>query len=115
MNDSEDELRDMAKFIASVDVDIPWHLTAFYETYKMHGPGATDVETLIRGAEIGKEEGLHYVYVGNVPGYAPDWENTYCPGCKALVVERHGYRIMNNKVQQGKCPSCDQMIAGVWD
>jgi pyruvate formate lyase activating enzyme len=114
INDSEEELRDIAQFIASISVDIPWHVTAFYETYKMHGPGGTPLRTLLRAAEIGNEEGLRFVYIGNVRGSAPQWENTYCPNCHELVIERHGYHIQQNKIQDGKCQACGHSIPGVW-
>jgi len=115
LNDSEDELRDMAKFIASIHKDIPWHVTAFHEDYKMRGNGNTQLNILLRAAEIGKEEGLHYVYIGNIPGYAPEWENTYCPSCHTLLIERNGFRVKKNTIIGGKCPKCNEAIAGVWD
>ena len=114
LNDSEEELRDMARFIASISNDIPWHVTAFHENYQMTGTGSTPIRTLLRAGEIGKEEGLHFVYVGNIPGYAPQWENTYCPKCQTLLIERHGYRILQNRIKDGACPSCNSVIPGIW-
>lgn len=113
-NDSEEELRDIARFLVSVDRNIPWHITAFHEDYKMHGMGNTTLRGLLKAGEIGREEGLNFVYIGNIPGYAPDWENTHCPKCKALLVERCGYRIGLNRLQTGLCPTCGETIPGIW-
>ncbi|MGC9326585.1 MAG: AmmeMemoRadiSam system radical SAM enzyme [Candidatus Hinthialibacter sp.] len=115
LNDSEEELRDIARFIASVDPAVPWHVTAFHEDYKMRGMGSTPLRTLLRAGEIGKEEGLQFVYIGNLPGSAPDWENTYCLHCGGLLVERCGFRIGVNRIQQGVCPDCGERIPGVWN
>jgi pyruvate formate lyase activating enzyme len=114
-NDSAEELRDIARFLSKVSPSIPWHVTAFHQDYKMTGPDNTSAETLLRAAEIGKEEGLDFVYAGNLPAHVGSWENTYCPGCNALLVERTGYRIRKMRVTpQGACPSCSRAIPGVW-
>jgi pyruvate formate lyase activating enzyme len=114
-NDSESELRDIAKFLVSVSSDIPWHVTAFHPDYKMTDPPATTARQIIRAAEIGVEEGLNFVYAGNVPGRAGNWENTYCPGCRELLIERSGYRIRDYKITGGgKCPKCAKAIPGIW-
>ncbi|MEW6235582.1 MAG: AmmeMemoRadiSam system radical SAM enzyme [Candidatus Omnitrophota bacterium] len=115
LNDSEGEMREIAQFIASVDRNIPWHITAFHEDYKMRGIGRTRGETLLRAGRIGKEAGLKFVYVGNLPGYAPEWENTYCPKCGALLIERNGYFIKKNSMHKDACPQCGERIAGVWE
>src|SRR5512144_135862 len=80
-NDSNEELWDAARYIASVSPDIPWHVTAFHPDYKMLEPPPTTVDTLVRAAEIGSEAGLRYVYAGNLPGRVGEWEHTYCPSC----------------------------------
>lgn len=113
-NDSDAELQGMASFIKKISSDIPWHVTAFHPDYKMTDPDETDADTLARAAHIGKNEGLHFVYTGNRPGELRDMENTYCPGCKALLVKRHGYRIQQNRIIHGKCPNCDRKIPGYW-
>ena len=114
-NDSEDELRKTAAFIASVSPDIPWHVTAFHKDYKMTDPDNTPPETLIRAAEIGKEEGLKFVYAGNLPGRVGPYENTYCPKCGALLIERYGFSILRNRLTpEGACPDCGEQIPGVW-
>jgi AmmeMemoRadiSam system radical SAM enzyme len=114
-NDSEDELRRAADFIAGVSPDIPWHVTAFHQDYKMTENANTTAEQLIRACEIGREAGLRYVYAGNLPGKVGRWENTYCPACDELLVERYGYLIKQMKVTPaGQCPKCRTAIPGVW-
>ncbi len=115
LNDDLSELRDMAKFIASVHPEIPWHVTAFHEDYKMRGMGNTKSNTLLRAAETGKEEGLQFVYAGNIPGRLGDWESTYCPQCNDLLVERVGFRVIDNRMRDGNCPSCGHFIPGIWN
>jgi len=114
-NDSDDELIRLAEFLASVSTDIPWHVTAFHKDYKMTDPDNTSSETLTRAAVIGKKAGLHYVYAGNLPGMVGDLENTRCPNCRALVIERYGYRILGyHLTPHGCCPSCGSNIPGRW-
>jgi pyruvate formate lyase activating enzyme len=113
-NDSDEELRDVASFLVSVTPDIPWHVTAFHPDYKMTEPEPTSVRTLLRAAEIGASAGLRFVYAGNLPGRVGDWENTYCPGCRALLVERLGYQILQNRVAEGRCPECARPVPGFW-
>ncbi|MCK6625343.1 MAG: AmmeMemoRadiSam system radical SAM enzyme [Anaerolineae bacterium] len=114
-NDSNEELWEAARFIAGVSPDIPWHVTAFHKDYKMTDPDNTSAATLIRAAEIGAEAGLHFVYAGNRPGEVGNWENTYCPGCQTLLIERYGYVILGyHLTDAGQCPKCGQAIPGLW-
>jgi pyruvate formate lyase activating enzyme len=114
-NDSTEELLDAARFISSVSPDIPWHVTAFHPDYKMTDPPPTSVSTLIRAAEIGEESGLKYVYAGNLPGRTKNYENTYCPKCRTLLIERTGYSLhAYHLTAQGTCPKCGTPVAGVW-
>ena len=113
-NDSEEELRDMARFIRSVSPDIPWHATAFHRDYKMQDRSDTSTRQIVRAAEIGYEEGLHFVYAGNRPGETGNLENTYCPACHEVLVERTGYTILANHMGQGRCPKCQAEVPGVW-
>jgi pyruvate formate lyase activating enzyme len=114
-NDSEPELHAMARFIAGVSRNIPWHVTAFHQDYKMTDPANTTVSDLLRAAEIGVEEGLRFVYAGNVAGRVGEWENTRCPKCGRTLVKRHGYHILENSItEEGKCPACAEVIPGVW-
>ncbi len=111
LNDSDEELRDIARFVRSVDPEIPWHVSQFYPAYKMLDRPPTPVATLERAREIGEREGLAYVYVGNVPGAAG--ESTFCPGCGDCLIERQGLRLVENRVRDGRCPACGHAIAGV--
>jgi pyruvate formate lyase activating enzyme len=114
-NDSEDELKAAADFIAGVSPDIPWHVTAFHQDYKMTAPDNTSVDTLIRAAETGYAAGLNYVYAGNLPGRVGKYENTYCPNCHAILIERYGFRVLKNRIKGGACPDCNSTIPGRWD
>jgi pyruvate formate lyase activating enzyme len=114
-NDSPEELRDIARFLVSVSPDVPWHVTAFHPDYKMEDREPTSVRALLRAAEIGAAEGLRFVYAGNLPGAVRSWENTYCPGCQRLLVERLGFRVLKNRLgADGLCPDCRQVVPGVW-
>jgi pyruvate formate lyase activating enzyme len=114
-NDSEAELGELAAFLVSVSPDIPWHVTAFHQDYKMTDPPATTAAALVRACEIGVAAGLRFVYAGNLPGRAGTWENTYCPGCRALLVERVGFRVLADRVSgTGGCPDCGRAIPGFW-
>ena len=113
-NDSDAELKDIARFLVSVSDEIPWHVTAFHKDYKMTGPDATSAATLLRAAHIGREAGLQFVYAGNLPGQVGDWENTRCPTCHALLIERVGFHILRNRLAEGRCPDCAQAVPGIW-
>jgi pyruvate formate lyase activating enzyme len=114
-NDSPEELWKMASFIVSVSADIPWHVTAFYPTYKRLDTPATSASILQRAAEVGQEAGLHYVYAGNLPGRVGSLEDTHCPHCNQVLIERRGYTVFGyNLTAQGTCPKCGTKIAGVW-
>lgn len=114
-NDSAAELRDAARFLASVSRDIPWHLTGFHKDYKMTGPRNTEARDLMSAAEIGAEEGLRFVYAGNRPGRVGHWEDTRCPGCHATLIERFGFLVRSYRISgQGTCPDCATSIPGVW-
>ncbi|NQU10500.1 radical SAM protein, partial [bacterium] len=115
-NDREEELRQIARFLAGVSPDIPWHITAFHPDYQMQERGATPVRTLLAACALGKEAGLHYVYAGNIPGAVADWENTRCPQCTTLLIERAGFQVRSyHLTEQGTCPKCGVAIAGRWD
>lgn len=114
-NDSNEELMEAGRFLASVSPDIPWHVTAFHPDYKMIAPGSTTADTLIRAAEIGQEAGLRFVYAGNLPGRVGPYENTYCPNCATPLIERFGYVILGyHLTNDGACPKCGYQIPGVW-
>jgi pyruvate formate lyase activating enzyme len=110
-NDSEEEIKKLASFLVTeAGPDVPWHISRFYPQYKYTESEATPLETLRRAEEIGKAAGLHYVYLGNVPGEKS--ENTYCHNCGRMVIERMGYRIIANRIENSKCPHCGTEIAG---
>ena len=114
-NDSDAELGALAGFLAGISPDIPWHVTAFYPTYKMTGPGATTARMLERAASIGRAAGLRYVYAGNLPGSVGELENTNCPNCRTLLVERSGFEVFQNRLTaDGACPDCQSAIPGFW-
>jgi pyruvate formate lyase activating enzyme len=112
MNDSEEELRDIAKFLVSVDKDIPWHVTGFYPTYKMTQLPPTDPAALSWARQLGLAEGLRFVYTGNRPGEGN--ENTYCPACGTELIGRLGLRVRKNRLDGGRCPDCHELLAGLW-
>jgi pyruvate formate lyase activating enzyme len=114
-NDSDEELRKMAEFLAAISPDIPWHVTAFHQDYKMQGPRNTPPETLMRAAAIGRAAGLRFVYAGNLPGETGRLEDTLCPACGMAVVERRGFRVLRNRLSgAGACPGCGAKIPGRW-
>ena len=114
-NDSEDELRRLTEFVASVSPDIPWHVSAFHKDHKMIDPENTQPRDLARAAAIGRTAGLRFIYAGNLPGQVGDLENTQCPHCHALLIERFGYHILDYRLtSKGACPQCGTLIPGRW-
>ena len=113
-NDSDNELVEMAEFIAGVSSTIPWHVTAFHPDYKMQDRGRTPVDTLLRATRHGKKAGLQFVYSGNLPGQVQNTENTYCPNCQHLLVERRGFQVLSINLKGECCPSCDAPVPGRW-
>ena len=114
-NDSDDEVARLTGFIASVSPDIPWHVTAYHEDYRMTSNGNTTPAMLLRAADIGRRAGLHFVYAGNLPGLVGDLEHTVCPGCGTPLVERDGYLIRAYRITpDGRCPSCHASVPGRW-
>ncbi len=114
-NDDPGELRDAARFVASVSPDIPWHVTAFHPDYRMTDRGMTPAAALVRAWETGREEGLRFVYAGNLPGLIDGGEDTRCPSCGALLVARRGFRVLESHIGAGgRCPGCGAVIPGIW-
>ncbi len=110
-NDAEQEIREIAAFIASVSKDIPWHISRFFPTYLMRDKPPTDLSIIRRAYEIGREEGLHYVYTGNVPY---EKNITFCPHCGASLIVRQAYSVDKVEVENGRCPYCGTGIAGIF-
>jgi len=114
-NDSNEEIREVARFLADLDPNIPWHVSAFYPQYKMLDVPPTPPSTLIRAYNIGKEEGLNFVYIGNYDD--EDRESTYCPNCGFKVINRSGHIgqfVQDHLTDEGDCPQCGTHIPGVW-
>ena len=110
-NDSDDELRALADFIVNkAGPDVPWHISRFHPNYKYLDSVTTPLKALERAEEIGKAAGLHYVYLGNVPGSKS--ERTFCYSCGRVLIERVGYRILANHIVHSCCPDCGEKIAG---
>jgi pyruvate formate lyase activating enzyme len=112
-NDDPDELRELCKWIlGELGPDTPLHFTRFHPQYRLKNLPSTPLATLKKAREIGLESGIHYVYTGNVPG--DPGENTYCPNCGELLIKRVGFSVLETKLDDGRCPKCRHVIAGVW-
>jgi pyruvate formate lyase activating enzyme len=114
-NDDEGELRRMTAFLADVSQDLPWHVTAFHQDYRMTDAPNTTAAMLLRAAQIGREAGLRYVYAGNLPGRVGELEHTHCHGCGERLIARYGYLIQQYRLTRaGVCPSCSKAVPGRW-
>ncbi len=114
-NDSRDEVDRLTSFIASVSAEIPWHVTAFHSDYKMTDTESTTAEMLLCAADLGRANGLRYVYAGNLPGQVGDLEDTRCGVCDTVLIARYGYHIRGYHItSDGKCPTCDHTVPGRW-
>lgn len=111
-NDSEEELREIAGFLASIDKEMPWHISGFHPDFKMQDKHSTSFASLKRAHDIGKEAGLAYVYLGNVLN--EEYSNTCCPQCKRVLIRRKGYNVKVEGLVNGKCKYCGKEIKGVW-
>ena len=113
LNDRDEEFRALAKWVKSeLGPDVPLHFTRFHPEYLLTNLPPTPLESLERAKGIADAEGLHYVYIGNVPGHPA--ENTLCPSCRRVVIERLGFTINAMRLKKGKCSYCQQVIPGVW-
>jgi pyruvate formate lyase activating enzyme len=113
INNSDKELQQIAEFLKDISIDLPWHISAFYPSYKMTDIIPTPKEDLIRAYKIGKNAGLNYVYTGNIPDI--DYESTFCPKCHTNIIERRGIEMMKNDLKNGECPKCGYKIQGKWE
>ncbi len=111
VNDALDEIRWMAEAIVGISPHIPWHVSRFFPAYRLVDRPPTPIETLETSARIARDAGLLYVYLGNVPG---EGEDTCCAACGERLISRSGYRIRENRLQEGACPTCGARIDGVW-
>ena len=113
LNDNPEQIRELSHWIkANLGRETPLHFSGFYPRYKMQHLPPTSLNALEMAREIAISEGLYYVYIGNVR--SKEGENTYCPGCKGLLIERKGYFILQNRLKDGCCPDCERQIYGVW-
>jgi pyruvate formate lyase activating enzyme len=113
LNDSEPEVRDLARFVRTeLSPDVPLHFTRFHPSYRMQNLPSTPVATLTRARDMALEEGLHYVYVGNVPGHPGG--HTLCPKCHKVLVKRVNMVTLENRLGAGACPDCKTKIPGLW-
>ncbi len=111
VNDSEEELREMAQFIAGIDTGMPWHISRFHPDYLFSGYDITPESALKKAVKIGVDAGLRFVYAGNVDGWGND---TLCPKCRKVLIKRTGFNVTENNVRQRKCPACKTAIPGMF-
>lgn len=114
INDSKEEIGDIAEFISKeLGKQTPWHISRFHPDYKLMDIPPTAPKAVREARDIGIAAGLEYVYAGNLPG--DSGENTYCPKCGQVLVQRNAYNIIENKIDKGFCPKCGTKIAGRWE
>lgn len=109
-NDFPEELEGLASFIAGLDVNIPWHISAFHPSYEFMDRPSTEIGSLEEARKIGRQAGLRNIYLGNVPVE----NHTYCPHCRQTAIERKGRLVKMVGMRNGKCSTCDSPIPGVW-
>lgn len=113
LNDSKEELKEISRFLANLDTDIPWHISRFHPTYRLTDIPSTPPDTIQRARDLGYEAGLKYVYTGNLPG--DEGEKTFCHNCGELLIDRFGFTVTKNRIKENLCPECGSEIPGVWD
>jgi len=112
LNDAKEELKSIARFLADLDPDVPWHISRFHPTYRLNHISSTPPESIRRARDLGYEAGLKYVYTGNIPG--DEGENTFCHECGELLINRFGFQITQNRIKGNCCTKCGTEIPGVW-
>lgn len=112
LNTDEEEMKKIISFILNLDKNIPWHVSRFFPVYKLNNFPITDTKTIFKFLETGKHMGLNYLYGGNIN--TDDWNNTYCPICKSILIKRNGYHTKIMNLSEGKCANCGELIPGVW-
>jgi len=111
VNDSREELRWIAEAIVGISPEIPWHISRFFPAHRLVDRGPTPIGTLEAACRIGRGVGLQHVYIGNVPG---EGKTTHCAACGEAVIRRSGFRVRENRLNEGRCPACQMPVAGVW-
>ena len=113
LNDNDKEIREMCRWIVqNLSADVPVHFSRFYPKYKLKNLPPTPISTLEKCYDIALDSGLNYVYLGNIPGHQS--ENTRCPNCEKIIIERKGYQVFKNEIENGKCKYCQNPIPGKW-
>jgi pyruvate formate lyase activating enzyme len=113
LNDKPEQIRQLSRWVKeNLGGETPLHFSRFFPRYKMRHLPPTSLSTLDMAREIAMSEGLVYVYIGNILSEAG--QNTFCPSCKRLLIERSGYTILQNKLKDGCCPDCGKEVYGVW-
>ena len=113
LNDKPEQIGELVRWCrANLGADTPLHFSGFYPRYQMRNLPPTSLATLEAARQIGLSEGLNYVYIGNVA--SREGQNTCCPGCKKLLIQRSGFTILQNRLKEGCCPDCGREIQGVW-
>ncbi|MFO7956370.1 MAG: AmmeMemoRadiSam system radical SAM enzyme [Candidatus Brocadiia bacterium] len=113
LNDSEDEIREMSRWVANeVGPDVPMHFSRCHPAYKMTNLARTPERTVVRAREIAVEEGIHYAYVGNLPGH--EYESTFCHSCGEKIISRYAFHVEKLAIKDGECAHCGAAIPGVW-
>jgi pyruvate formate lyase activating enzyme len=112
LNDSMEELKKLAQFIAGLDPNIPWHISRFHPMYRLTNIRSTPPEIIRSARDLGYKAGLRYVYTGNLPG--DEGEKTFCHDCGKLLIDRLGFHVSQNKIRKNHCPDCGTEIPGVW-
>lgn len=114
LNDDEREIKRLCQWIVdNVGRDVPLHFSAFFPQYKMSNLRTTELEILRKAKKIAEKEGIKFVYLGNL--HNGEGENTYCPECKSLLIERDRFKIIANRIKKGRCYKCKAIIPGVWE
>jgi len=112
LNDSDEELKEISQFLANLDPNIPWHISRFHPTYRLSSIHSTSPDTIRKARDLGYEAGLKYVYSGNLPG--DTGEKTFCHKCGELLIDRFGFNVIKNTIEENNCPKCSSEIPGVW-
>ncbi len=113
LNDDEELIKEMSRWLyEELGPETPLHLNRFMPAYRLQNISPTPVGTLETARKIAADQGLNYVYIGNVPGHT--FNSTFCPECNSIVIQRHHFSIREMNIEEGKCKSCGYGIAGIW-
>jgi len=110
-NDDDAEISEIARFLAGLDRNIPWHISRFHPDYEFASVPATPLDTLARAADVGRRKGLHFIYTGNISG---ETEPTVCPNCRTKLIRRRGFEVIENLLVNDRCPRCNDVLPGVF-